>query len=61
MKLLKITFWTALIIGIVFFPVHMLMLAIFLFLIALGIGFLGLLIGEIKELFSLISRKQSHK
>ena len=61
MKLLKITFWTALIIGIVFFPARMLMLAIFLFLIALGIGFLGLLIGEIKELFSLITPKQSYK
>lgn len=40
MKLLKITFWTALIIGIIFFPTQVIGLAILLFVMSVAVGFL---------------------
>ena len=40
MKTSKIAFWTALILGIVFFPAHMIMIGIFLVLVAMAIGFI---------------------
>lgn len=36
MKTSKIAFWTALILGFVFFPAHMIMIGIFLILVGYG-------------------------
>ena len=49
MKLLKITFWIALIIGIIFFPTQVIGLAILLFVMSVAVGFLLMAFCAFKE------------
>jgi hypothetical protein len=55
MKTSKIAFWTALILGFVFFPAHMIMIGIFLVLVAMAIGFISIALKTNDEINSSIS------
>ena len=52
---LTIAFWTALILGFVFFPAHMIMIGIFLVLVAMAIGFISIALKTNDEINSSIS------
>ena len=55
MKTSKIAFGAALILGIVFFPAHMIMIGIFLVLVAMAIGFISIALKTNDEINSSIS------
>ena len=55
MKTSKIAFGAALILGIVFFPAHMIMIGIFLVLVAMAIGFISITLKTNDEINSSIS------
>ena len=55
MKTSKIAFWSALILGFVFFPAHMIMIGIVLVLVAMAIGFISIALNTNDEINSSIS------
>ena len=55
MKISKIAFGTALILGFVFFPAHMIMIGIVLVLVAMMIGFISIALKTNDEINSSIS------
>ena len=55
MKTSKIAFGAALILGIVFFPAHMIMIGIFLVLVSMAIGFISITLKTNDEINSSIS------
>ena len=42
MKTLKITFWAALILGIIFFPAHMIIIGMFLVAVVIAVGLISI-------------------
>ena len=42
MKTLKITFWAALILGVIFFPAHMIIIGMFLVAVVIAIGLISI-------------------
>jgi hypothetical protein len=42
MKTLKITFWAALILGVIFFPAHMIIIGMFLVAVVIAVGLISI-------------------
>ena len=42
MKSLKITFWAALILGVIFFPAHMIIIGMFLVAVVIAVGLISI-------------------
>lgn len=42
MKTLKITFWVALILGVIFFPAHMIIIGMFLVAVVIAVGLISI-------------------
>ena len=42
MKTLKITFWAALILGVIFFPAHMIIIGMFLVAVIIAVGLISI-------------------